>query len=282
MKMKRTLLVSVLTLSAMSMMAQTDSTKEQDPPGDTIKLGGITIIRKGGVDGGDRGITFRRRTRTKPSNVSTNWFVFDLGFTNYNDKTDYASAETQAFAPTIASNQLNKSLMELKTAKSSNFNLWFFMQKLNLTKHVLNLKYGLGLEMNNFRYESPIRFTKGANTTMFLDTVSFSKNKLFCSYLTVPMMININSNPNTHRRSFQISFGASAGYLVGSRLKQVSEERGKQKIKDDFNLERWRVNLIGELGLGPVKLYGSYSLTPLMQNGLTQYPYSVGLRFSNL
>jgi hypothetical protein len=276
MNMNKILLSTIALFIGTVSFAQTDSTKH----GDTIRVGGITIIKKGGDDG-DRGISFKRRIRTRPSNVSTNWLIFDLGFTNYNDKTEYGSAETQAFAPTIAGNKLNKSLLELRSGKSSNVNLWFFMQKLNVTKHVLNLKYGLGLEMNNFRYESPISFTKGANTSMWLDSVHFSKNKLFTSYLTVPLMVNINTNPNSYHKSLQFSFGASAGYLIGSRLKQVSAERGKQKIKDDFNLERWRVSLVGEVGLGPVRVYGSYSLTPLQQNGLKQYPYSVGFRFSN-
>lgn len=277
MKMKTFLPLSLLMLVGLSSFAQTDSTQKKESA-DTIKVGNITIIRNGK---GDNGISFRRRVRTKPSNVTTNWFVFDLGFTNYNDQTVYNSAETQAFAPTIPSAQLNKSLLELKPGKSSNVNVWFFMQKLNVAKRVLNLKYGLGLEMNNFRFDAPVSYTNTTNTTMFIDTVHFSKNKLFTSYLTVPLMVNINTNPNSYRKGFQLSFGASAGYLIGSRLKQVSAERGKQKIKDDFNLERWRINLIGEIGLGPVKLYGSYAVTKLHQNGLDQHPYSVGLRFSS-
>ena len=36
---------------------------------------------------------------------------------------------------------------KLKTVKSVNVNIWFFMQRLNLIKHYVNLKYGLGLEL---------------------------------------------------------------------------------------------------------------------------------------
>jgi hypothetical protein len=32
------------------------------------------------------------------------------------------------------------------------------MQKLNVAKHILNLKYGLGLELNNYRYKQHIRY----------------------------------------------------------------------------------------------------------------------------
>ena len=37
----------------------------------------------------------------KPSNISTNWLIVDLGFTNYNDKTNYSGAEAQSFAPGV-------------------------------------------------------------------------------------------------------------------------------------------------------------------------------------
>ena len=38
----------------------------------------------------------------------------------------------------------NKDNLKLRTIKSVNVNIWFFMQRLNLIKHVVNLKYGLG------------------------------------------------------------------------------------------------------------------------------------------
>src|SRR4051812_26711815 len=49
----------------------------------------------------------------KPSNLSTNWLIVDLGFANYSDKTNYGSAGAQAFAPGAAENWFH-----LKTQKS--------------------------------------------------------------------------------------------------------------------------------------------------------------------
>jgi len=48
-------------------------------------------------------------------------------------------------------------------------------------------------------------------------------------------------------------------------------------------LSPFRTALIGELGIGPVKLYGSYSLNTLHDSytRLEQYPFAVGIRFSN-
>ena len=74
----------------------------------------------------------------------------------------------------------------------------------------------------------------------------------------------------------------SAGYLIASRNKQISAERGKQKVNGDFSFEPWRLATIGEIGLGPIRLYGSYSLNKLQKDitRVEQYPYTVGIRFS--
>ena len=156
------------------------------------------------------------------------------------------------------------------------------MQKLNLVKHVVNLKYGFGLEMYNFRFDRNISYRKNPQPFIFNDSINFSKNKLYAGYLSVPFMINVNPTPG-RRHGFNFSAGISAGYLVGSHEKQISDERGKQKIHDDFNLNPWRLAVVGEVGLGPIRLYGSYSLNTLHKDitGMQQYPYAVGIRFSS-
>lgn len=87
--------------------------------------------------------------------------------------------------------------------------------------------------------------------------------------------------PGNKKRAFSFSAGISAGYLVGSHDKQISGERGKQKTHGDIGLSQFRLAYIGELGLGPIRLFGSYAITKLHEKGLDQYPYSLGIRFSN-
>jgi hypothetical protein len=186
-----------------------------------------------------------------------------------------------AFLHYDAANQqpFQKDDLKLITGKSSNVNLWLFMQKLNVTGRVLNLKYGLGLEMYNFRYKENFSYNENP-AFIFRDTVDFSKNKLYVGYASVPFMINIDPTPNK-RHGFSISAGVSAGYRIGSHTKQISDERGNAKNHGEFDLDPWRFAYVAELGLGPARLYGSYSINPLHQDGLKQYPYAIGLRFSN-
>lgn len=257
--------------------SQTDSTvkKTNTEKVDTIKIGSIIIINKEGKDDDIAIKIGARKTTYKPSNLRTNWWIVDLGFANYNDQTNYASTSVQQFAPGS-----NEDWFNLKNGKSTNVNIWVFMQRLNVIKHVVNLKYGLGVEMNNYRYNTPIVYQKNPTKVVMDNTTSYEKNKLAADYITVPMMLNFNFNPE-RRKGFGFSAGASAGYLYSSRQKTVTAANGKQKQKDDFDLRPFKISYIGELHLGPVKLYGSMAAKSMFEKGLDQKPYSVGIRFSN-
>jgi len=269
----------------------TDTTGKERP--DTLRVGNFIIVRESksrSYNGDYYSGGHRKIILTSPhvhdydhgyysgnNTFATNWLVFDLGFSNINDQTNYEEANKSDYLYKSANEDpFTKSTLKLRT-KSSNVNIWLFMQRLNISKHVVNLKYGLGYEMFNFFYDQNISYNK-TPTYIYRDSVQFTKDKLFAGYATVPMMININPWPSKKILSF--SFGASAGYLIGSRTKQVSHERGKQKTHDDFDLNRWRFAYVAELGLGPVRLYGSYSINPLHEHDVEQYPYAIGVRIS--
>lgn len=290
--MKRIFYTAAILLFTANAFAQTDTTIVNNGP-DTIKVGNFIIVKKDrqGTDSGSNGkknvyidinvgsLNVTNNKERKRSNVSTNWLIFDLGFANLRDKTVYGSAEANSYLDAGSGAPFTKSDMSIRTGKSTNANLWLFMQKVNISKHVLNLKYGLGMEMYNYRYENNISYVKSP-ASIIRDDVDFSKNKLYVGYATVPLMLNIDATPSK-RKGFSISAGVSAGYKVGSRNKQISSERGKDKTKGDFDLEPFRLAAVTELGLGPIRVYGSYSLNRLHQTGLEQYPYAVGIRFSN-
>ncbi len=315
--MKKLVLTCMLGLMMFGLNAQ-DSTKTK-PGTAIIKLGNITVVKApedttgkgskkqdtlrineqimvigdniskrfdnlGGrideIDFKSIGNNIKKSLKRKPKKISTNWFVFDIGFAGVNDQTDYSSIKAQnflkpaSFVPNRAGNY------SLRTTRVSNFNLWFFMQRLSVVKSVVNLKYGLGIESNNYFYKTGITYVDGPEVYTTDKGNIFSKNKLVANYLTVPLMVNINTNPTKGKKGFQISAGVSGGYLIGARQKQKSVS-GMDKNKTDFNLEQFKLAYVGELGLGPVKLYGSYSMTPLHKYGLNQLPYTVGVRFSN-
>ncbi|MDB5253088.1 MAG: hypothetical protein JWP27_2257 [Flaviaesturariibacter sp.] len=264
----------------MTGFAQTDTTIHRTDTSattaDTIRIGGMVIVRNGEGTHSRKVVLSNRINRRPQSNLSTNWWIVDLGFNNYNDNTNYGSAEAQAFAGP----GLTKEGLSLRTGKSVNVNIWFFMQRLNLVKHVVNLKYGLGLELNNYHFDNTdVRITKNpAHIGLETGSVNENKNKLAADYITVPMMLNFNLTPG-RSHGFGFSAGVSAGYLYSSRQK-IKVGNHKDKIDGNLGLEKWKLAYIGELSLGPVRLYGSYAMKSMWDKGLDQTPYAVGLRLS--
>jgi len=285
--MRRIYLFIAALMVAGANFAQTDTTKKSgtidstNTGSDTIKVGNFIIIKKHKDSQGKTSEVRVERKPRKPSKLSTNWWITDIGFANLKDETIYGSTEADTYLKTIRAGEkpFTEEDLKLRRGKTSNVNLWIVMQRWSLIKGYLNLKYGVGLEMFNFRYQNNISYNKNP-AYIFRDTVSFSKNKLYASYVSIPFMINVNTQPG-NKKALSFSAGVSAGYLVGSRNKQISNERGKVKTKGDFDLEPFRLAYIGELGIGAVRLFGSYSMRPLHEHGLKQYPYSFGLRFSN-
>jgi len=307
-KMKNKVLTALFSIGTLLAVAQSDSSYTKTDSilvkQDTIKVGNFFIVKKGSEhsnpnstivqignvtinanDLDNKPVIKIERKKPAPKKISTNWWILDLGFAGHRDETNYATAVVNNnYLRTFgaANGAPNNQTFNLNNGKTTNVNLWFFMQKVSIVKQAVFLKYGMGMEMYNFRYDSRVSYRKESFPYLYNDSISFSKNKLFAGYLSVPLMLHVNTTPG-NKKGFSFSAGVSAGYLVGSRVKQKSEERGKQKYKGDFDLSPFRTALIGELGIGPVKLYGSYSLNTLHDSytRLEQYPFAVGIRFSN-
>jgi hypothetical protein len=276
--MRQLLLLFTVLGMAFQGRAQQDSTRTPGP-GDTVRVGGIIIInrdengRNSGYILGDSSVKVHRRRYHSEKNVSTDWLRVDFGFNNYSDKTNYSSASAQALSPGAASDRFS-----IRNGKSINFNLWFFMQTVNLSRHYINLKYGLGIETYNFRYENNIVYRQSP-LEIVPDTVNYRKNKLATDYLTVPLMLNVNLHPH-HSDPIGFSIGMSAGYLYSSRQKLISDRFGKQKTHSDFNLEPFRFAYIAEINLGPIGLYGSFATRSMYKYGLDMTPYAIGVRIN--
>ena len=113
--MKRILLAGIIMLSSLISIAQSDTTGTESKE-DTVRVGNFIIIKnnKGHDTYSDSipphlgdytiinipGAHEYREWHHKESkkNLSTNYLIFDLGFLNYNDQTDYSDPQTASFA----------------------------------------------------------------------------------------------------------------------------------------------------------------------------------------
>lgn len=279
---------------AFAQKPSTNDSVEVKKHNDTIRIGSILIIKKHKKSNSDSSvsvITDNANSNNKHKR-SNNYLVIDLGFGNWDDQTNYANTAGYAFSkpgsPAFSSDD-----MKLSAGKSANVNIWLFIQKLPLVKRNVNLKYGLGIEYYNYSFRSPVSLKENgvlpysiagtitSSPFVFRDSISFSKNKLNLKYITVPLMLNFATTKQKGKTPISVSIGVSAGYLIRQRNKQNSNERGRQKNQGDYDLQRFKLSYIAELGLGHIKFYGSYSPKSIFEKGLDIRPYSLGIRFSN-
>ena len=95
--MKKTILGFIGILFAITSLAQTDSVEIQKK-NDTIRIGGMIILKK--EDSTQKKTCNRnpwKQAQAKNSNISTASWIIDLGFANWIDKTNYASATAGSY-----------------------------------------------------------------------------------------------------------------------------------------------------------------------------------------
>lgn len=207
--------------------------------------------------------------------------ILDVGINALRDETDYSSATAQSFLQ-VPGNLKNENLFSLRVAKSVNVNVYPIMLKYRMVKTKAQRLYasvGLGLQVYNFRYSKPISYRNDTNPVVIMDSISFSKNKIAVTYLSMPLMIT--SKTRMAKDLWLVyGVGVSGGFRVNSLQKQISDERGKKKYRDQFNFNNFNACVNAELGIdGYVRLFASYQLTNLYENALEQYPYVIGVRF---
>jgi len=231
---------------------------------------------------GDGGIKIGKKddaAETKRFHV--HFIMLDLGINALNDRTDYSSPAAQQYLQ-VPGDKKNSNLFSLRTSKSVNVNIWPVLFDYTLLKsrsQKISLYSGIGMQLYNFRFNKDITFLNETTPMVIEDSVRFSKNKLAFAYASVPLALNFKSRL---AKGFWLTYGVGliGGYAFDTWTKQISDERGKQKNHDQFNFQRFNLNLSGEIGIDNyIRLYGTYQVTNMYQNSLVQNPYCIGIRF---
>lgn len=159
-------------------------------------------------------------------------------------------------------------------------NIHVLRSQLNLFAGHLNINYGVYFELNNYKFRSNNFMISKIDSISFDESqIDLKKNKLFASYVHLPVMLEFIANPNKPETSFRFAIGGSAGYLVGAHTKRVLNNDDKIKEKDDFNLNKIRYGITARIGVGNVNFFATYSLSNMFRDGVEPVvtPVSVGL-----
>jgi hypothetical protein len=150
---------------------------------------------------------------------------------------------------------------DIDGGKSVNLEWKIVTQAMNLYKGKVRLIYGIGIDYNNYRFKDNVDLMRDSVPLDYsVNTTNYKKNKLVTQYVNVPLMVNFKLGPKASDDELWISAGANFGYRIGSHQKQVWDDNGKKKnkIKDDYSLEQFRMGYEVQFGYNKIRLYGKY------------------------
>ncbi len=178
--------------------------------------------------------------------------------------------------------------LDQKMERSINFTINLYEQNFNLVKENFGLTTGLGIEWNNYRLSD--------NVVMDLDNdiyarfgssedTNWIKSKYVTTYLTLPLMFEVQTNSMSKANSFHLGVGVLSGLRIGTHTKVVYNDgdRETDKARGASSMNPFKLELMARIGWGKINLYGKYALTELFKEdrGPEAHPFSVGITLIN-
>lgn len=259
-------LVSGLTfLAGSSARAQQDSVKRKKFDvnyGNSISIGPIVVTSGNGDTVGRKdpnrarfvgGVTFTR---------------FDIGFSKLIDNGQFDLSPTNDF-------------LDYRAGKTSNvsFDVVQFGYRFNS-----NVKVYIagGFDWTHIRLKKDITIQKNQpNLTYVTDDVKYTKNRFSSSYLHIPLNFEFRTSESDKGKRFYFVVGPEVGFLLNGKVKQISGDFGKVKVKDDYNFAPFRYGGAVRMGWNNVAVFAKYYASDMFdsapQKGLKNMAF--GLTF---
>ncbi len=181
--------------------------------------------------------------------------------------------------------------MELNTGKSWNINLNLLEYDHHLIGKHFGIATGLGLEFNDYRFDNLLPIKKGDDGVapeLQYDNPNYNveKAKLTTTYITVPLILELQGPFTKDNDKMYISAGVIGGLKIGShtkvKYKDADGDDKKDKNRSDFHLSPFRYGYTVRAGIGFVKLFANYYATPLFEKEVDAeiHPFSAGFVLS--
>jgi len=248
-----TLLVSGLAgVMAPGAFAQQDSTKKKmdysEGHGIIIKTKSTDSVKKGRFVGG---ITFTR---------------VDLGFSRLIDNGSFNLSP-------------NNDFLDYKGGKTSTFSFDVLQFGYRFNSNFKVYVAG-GFDWTLIRLRKDITIAKNSNEFVYSQSdVHFSKNRFSSSYVHIPLNFEFRTSENKNGKRFYMVLGPEVSFLLSGKIKQVSEEKGKEKQYDNYHFQSVRYGGTVRFGYGGLGLFTKYyfndMFTTAQQAGLKNMSFGV-------
>ena len=173
---------------------------------------------------------------------------------------------------TFTDNQMNFTMpakynfLDTKINKSWFYGINLMEGDLILIKNKLALTSGLGLEFQTFEFNTPRVLIPNSNVVMAdSSSKALNRNRLYNFNFNVPLLLKFAPRTAKGRNGFHMAVGVIGTYKAYSHVKIESSADGYEleaKMRDDYNINPFRVQATARVGYGWFRAFANYSLTP--------------------
>lgn len=244
-----------------------DYYKDQTETNITIFNDRIEIIK----DKMSNNLHIQSNRAAKKEKFKGHYFGVDIGYNSFvSSGLDFSLPEGYGY-------------LDLNDGKSVGVSINLLQYNIGLNrKKNLGLVTGLGLEFNNYRFDSQYILTKDESGKLgFRESdKEVKKNKLSATYLNIPFLLEYQLNiPSVSDHAY-----FSAGPILGLKLKSHTKvmyygSSTKDKKRSDFCLNDFRYGIMARAGYKAINLTASYYFSPLFDTnkGPELFPVSLSL-----
>lgn len=177
----------------------------------------------------------------------------------------------------------NKSL-DYKKASNFGFDVAQFGVRFS---DVFKVYASAGFEWNYLRLENDVLLRKDVTPLEFEDldpSSNYKKNVFTSTYLRLPLTFELRSHKLSNGKRLKFAFGAMTGVLLKGTQRLKSEEFGKQKYKDTYNLTTFQYGGFARIGYDNFGLFTKYYMNDMFekspaQEGLRNLTFGITLGF---
>jgi len=275
--MKRLIFTALMAAAAIGAHAQTKTTvtttttMSADGKDSTITTTTTKSHTKISIGHPDSDSTHRAKSKKPGFSMSLTFTRFDLGLTTLLDNGSFKLSPKNDF-------------LNYRSWKTSNVGFDVFQAGYRFDP-TFKIYVAGGFDWELIRLRNDITILRDPDQSALkytTDPVDYSKDRFSSAYLRVPIMFDFRSNDNHSGDHWSYVFGPELGVLLTGRMKQISDEHGKQKMNYPYHFTPFRYGAVARVGHGGFGIFAKYYFNDMFdtqaQKGLknVSFGFTVG------
>ncbi|MCT1530821.1 PorT family protein [Sphingobacterium daejeonense] len=195
----------------------------------------------------------------------------DWGFSRLSDEGSFTLSEENQF---------------MSYKRSSNFGFDIAQYGIRFSDQ-FKVYLSAGFEWNYWRLKQNIQLLENTSPIDYVEldeSANYSKNVITSTYLRLPLSFELRSKQLENGKRVKLAFGAMTGILLKGTQRLKSDANGKQKFKDNYNLQTFQYGPFVRIGYDNLGLFAKYYMNDLFekspeQEGLRNLTFGLTLGF---